>query len=280
MNKQVAMLERAGTVFYSHWEEMLRLRRVVLKGGSQEDIHDLRVASRRFRAAFALLEPLTHPGAARIVVRRVRRITRTLGALRNLDEALAFFTAHAGENEPSTLLKWLARLRKKEQRQVLAKLKEFKPRKLDPLVREMVAGLSLESLHNDKQPQFSAYLSNTSLRLFGAIQTQLPEAMVVTNTEERHALRIAIKKWRYFLEIVGRIVEQDYGSLLERLKAYQSLLGSMNDMTAFARLCREADLKPSRLRKVEQLLDQERDRLWNEFVALAAAEPLAYTIKI
>src|SRR6185369_9560789 len=108
MKNHVAMLERARNVLYSHWEEMLRLRRVVMKGGGQEDIHDLRVASRRFRAAFALLEPLAHPGAGRVVVRRVRRITRTLGTLRNLDEALAFFSAHADEIEPSKLLTWLS----------------------------------------------------------------------------------------------------------------------------------------------------------------------------
>ncbi len=280
MKNQDVMLEHARDVFCSHWDEMLRLRRVVLKDCLLEDIHDLRVASRRFRAAFTLLEPLASHGDARVVVRRARRITRTLGTLRNLDEAQAFFSTHQAGEELSPLLKWLSRQRKKERQLVLDSLKAFKPRKLDPLVREVAAGLSVDNLVSTTQLRFKAYLSKTSLQLFGTIQTLLPEAMVEANVEERHALRIAIKKWRYFLEITARIVQKDYGPFLEQLKAYQTHLGGMNDLTAFARLCREAGLKPGKLRKAEQMLDREQERLWSEFVALAAGEPLANKIKI
>jgi len=49
------ILERSRGVFFAQWEELLRLRRAVLKTSDLDDIHDLRVASRRFRAAVELI---------------------------------------------------------------------------------------------------------------------------------------------------------------------------------------------------------------------------------
>jgi len=97
MKNTRATLQRIGDVFFSQWEELLRLRRVVLKSCEHEDIHDLRVASRRFRAALKLLGPLGGNGNLKKISKKVRTLTRTLGDLRNLDEALVFFGSRAGQ---------------------------------------------------------------------------------------------------------------------------------------------------------------------------------------
>ncbi|HEX9080391.1 MAG TPA: CHAD domain-containing protein [Desulfuromonadaceae bacterium] len=274
MKNDAAILERVRTALLSQWDETRRLRRVVLKRCELEDIHDLRVASRRLRSVLNLVGPLCGGGKASKLSREIRALTRTLGNLRNLDEAVAFFESHSGEPGLPGLTERLAERRERERRKTLAALKEVKPRKLAPLVRAIASGITVECLRERGVPELSSYLSDTSAALFGTIQTLLPTALDPEQCTERHALRIAIKKWRYFLEIVSRVMERDYGPLLDRLKKYQSTLGSMNDMTVFAAMCRKTGAANDELAAAERLITGETERLFAEFTALVAAEPL------
>ena len=74
----------------TQWEELLRLRRVVLAEPSAADIHDLRVASRRLRAALETLAPVLGKDRTRRLRQPIRQLTRELGQLRNLDEARSY----------------------------------------------------------------------------------------------------------------------------------------------------------------------------------------------
>src|ERR1035437_3204417 len=89
------ILERSRGVFFAQWEELLRLRRVVMKTSDQDDIHDLRVASRRVRAALELFYPFAPKGSKTELRKNIRKLTRILGGLRNIDEALLFFKSRA-----------------------------------------------------------------------------------------------------------------------------------------------------------------------------------------
>ena len=280
MNKTDTMLKHARNIFFSHWEEMLHFRLVVLKKCEHEDIHDLRVASRRFRSALYLLAPLCGEGDALKVVKDVRSLTRVLGSLRNLDEALFFFGSRAEGIALSELIARLGEARENEQRKVIKVLKGFKYDKLDSKVSEIVATITADSIRKRNMPSFASYLSTTSITLFESIYKHLPATIRPENTEKRHALRIAIKKWRYFLEIADRILERDYGAILELLKKYQTLLGSMNDMAVYAATCRKTGLTASELESVEQLLSLENKRLFDEFVKLVETEPISYTFLI
>jgi len=59
--KAAAITKRSREVFLEQRHELLRLRRDVLKTADIEAIHDLRVSSRRFRAALLLFEPWLPP---------------------------------------------------------------------------------------------------------------------------------------------------------------------------------------------------------------------------
>ena len=276
MKTTAAMLERSRNVLFAQWEELLRLRLIVLKSCGHEDIHDLRVASRRFRAALNLLSPLCTGKDVKKLSRQVRRLTQALGNLRNLDEALHFFGSHAPQSGLAAFMTRLSAMRESEQQQVIEAVKDFRPGKLDALVREMVAGITVDATKKTGTPLFPVYLSNTSIGLFKTIQSLLPSALCFENSEQRHAMRIAIKKWRYFLEIVSRIVERDHSAVLERIKRYQSLLGSMNDMTVFLEMCRESGASTEDREAAEQIIRAETGRLFDEFIALAENEPLSY----
>src|SRR5471030_2866655 len=89
------ILERFTGVLFAQWEELLRLRRAVLKSSDLDDIHDLRVASRRLRAALELFYPFAQKGSKTELKKSVRKLTLILGGLRNIDEALIFFQSRA-----------------------------------------------------------------------------------------------------------------------------------------------------------------------------------------
>src|SRR5512136_2315517 len=81
---RVLLCER-GDDFFMRWDK-------VLKTSDPEDIHDLRVSSRRLREGLALFAPCYPPESLKRLVRGLKRVTRLLGDIRNTDEAILFFT--------------------------------------------------------------------------------------------------------------------------------------------------------------------------------------------
>ena len=276
------ILERSRGVFFSHWEELLRLRRVVLKASDVDDIHDLRVASRRFRAALELYYPFAPRGSKTELRKKVRNLTRILGGLRNVDEAQLFFQSRiqAEYSTDTTLFNAFSKLRSKELKRIEKVLKSFDPHNLDLMVREIVAGLNEECIAERNRFSLLAYFSGVSIRLFLPIHQLLVVSTSSEHCASRHALRIAIKKWRYFFEIIAQVLDRDYTRILEILKEYQSLLGQMNDIVEFGMLLRDLEL-PTNLREfVETSLPAEDALLLVKFSELIELKPLNYTFLI
>lgn len=277
-----AILERFRTNFSAQWEELLRLRRAALKTSDPDDIHDLRVASRRFRAALGLLEQLAPKESVAEAKKKVRRLTQALGGLRNIDEALLFFEARAPSDTSAgqQLYSKLSERRALELRRIERALNEFGHRQLDRMVHDMLAGLKAETILAGKKRSLQAYFSDVSISLFQPIYDLMAVSKDPEQRDSRHALRITIKKWRYFLEIVASVLECDYGILLGLLKEYQSILGQMNDVVEFGALCRNLALPASELAIVEAILSSEDELLLDKLNNLIGEKPLVYTFKV
>lgn len=273
------ILERSRGVFFAHWEEFTRLRRASLKSMDSDDIHDLRVASRRFRAILELLYPFAPKDQKTFLRKKVRKLTQVLGGLRNIDEALLFFHSQTtSEVSPkSTLCNSLSELRAKEFVRIKKTLKEFESRKLDNIVREIFAELTNASVTKRNSISLLAYLSDVSIRQYLPIYQLLGVAVIPERRTSRHSLRIAIKKWRYFFEIITQILGCDYSRILELLKEYQTILGQMNDIAEFEMLL--APLKLPREERVaaKAILRAEDARLLESLAELIERKPLVYT---
>lgn len=276
------ILERSRGVFFTHWEELLRLRHSVVKSADPNDIHDLRVASRRFRAALELFYPFAPKGAKTELKKSVRKLTRVLGDLRNIDEALLFFQEHAGnEGSPdNTLCRRLVTLRSQELKRIIKNIKAFDYHTFDRMVREIVAVLNMDAISRRSSLSMLAYFSEVSIKQFLPIHQMLQVSLMPEQHSTRHALRIAIKKWRYFLEIVSTILDREYTPLLEQLKEYQTFLGKMNDINEFVVLTDNLKL-PGRVREyVTTTLKSEEKYLLERFSELTDLKPLTYTFLI
>lgn len=270
--------ERFSGVFISHWEELLRLRRVVLKTSDLDDIHDLRVASRRFRAVLDLYRRLSSKSLKSGVNKSVRKLTRTLGGLRNVDEARVFFQDRTGTDAfaDSILGRTLSGLRSREVKRIGKALISFEHRKLDRIVRKMSARLNLDRIMERSDLSIQTLFSQASASIYLPIQDAFPVSTLPGHRVERHTLRIAIKKWRYFLEITAQVLERDYSSVLEQLKEYQSYLGRMNDIVEFEILLRGLKLPISELEHAQAILAAEDASLLAGFRELAEGNPLKH----
>ncbi|MBC8019417.1 MAG: CHAD domain-containing protein [Verrucomicrobia bacterium] len=276
------ILERSRGVFFAQWEELLRLRRSVLKTSDLDDIHDLRVASRRLRAALELFEPVAPKTPIKELRKNIRSLTSSLGGLRNIDEALLFFRSRITTDATiiHNLLALLAKNRSRELNRINKALVTFDHRHLDRMVREIVASMNEISINKRDSFSLLAYFSDVSIRRYSTIYQHLAGSIAPERRESRHALRIGIKKWRYFLETIATVVDRDYSALLGELKEYQSILGQMNDIAEFEMLLGTIELPPDERAHVEAILRAEDALLLMSFTEIIESKPLSYSFLI
>lgn len=282
ISDSATILERSRGVFFAQWEELRRLRSAVMNTADPDDIHDLRVASRRFRAALDLFKPILPKASRRELKKNVRMLTRSLGGLRNIDEALLFFQSRAQTDDTacSKLCDALSERRPGELKRIGKALKSFDCGTLDRLVRKLVAGLNEDRIRGRDRFSLLPYFSDVSIRLYMPIHQLLAVSAVPGQCASRHALRIAIKKWRYFFEIIAQILNRDYAAHLELLKEYQSLLGRMNDIAEFRLLLGSLELSAGQQEYARAALLAEDAALLENFAEFAERRPLGYTFLI
>jgi CHAD domain-containing protein len=269
------MGKQAGVVLFSQWNEFCDLRKLVLRQGHGDAIHDLRVASRRMRATLGLLAPFITGKAVKRICQAHRRVTKALGRLRNLDEAIIYFEA-LPVALPS-LSGMLSRARNAEMRRVTILLKAFPRQKLDRMLRAAVADLAGIP---DNDQSLALHLSETSIQRYQTVHDLLLPATTTEKVEIRHALRIAIKKWRYLLETLGQVCRQDYSATLETLKEYQTLLGRLNDMVEFTVLCHTLKIPAHEAGEIKAALERDTADCLARFIETAATRPPQYTFSL
>jgi CHAD domain-containing protein len=267
--------ERAGVILFSQWNEFCDLRETVLRKGDTDSVHDLRVISRRIRATVGLFTPVITGKAVKRISKTFQRVTRKLGRLRNIDEAVIYCNGLAFPLSVLNRLLQVARV--EEMKSVTDALKLFPRQEMDRLLRETVAELAVIACDDQALP---VYLSATSIQRYQSVYDLLLPATIPENGETRHALRIAIKKWRYLLETLGQLCQRDYCATLETLKEYQTQLGHLNDMVEFDALCDALMLPQHEREKMTAALARDSAQFLTRFIETAATRPLQYTFSL
>ena len=272
------ILERSKYVFFQQWAELLRVKRTAMHDLDPTVIHDLRIVSRRFRAVLELFYPLVPKGSKTELRKNVRKLTRALAKLQNMDEAHTFFKLQ----EPMTLslCRRITELRSTEEGNCLKALKGFYHNHLDREVHKMANGINEHSITKRNSISILAYFSDISIRQYMPIHQHLAGATLPEHQTTRRALRIAIKKWHHFFEIIAPILDCDYSKILAQLQEYQTLLERLNSITEFEELVRNVKLLPNERKYADTMLLEEENRLLKTFAELIERKPLAYTFLI
>lgn len=268
------LLETLGQTLSSQWDELLSLRQSVLKRGEDEAIHDLRVASRRLRTALELAAPGIGRQQIRYLRRPVRELTRELSQLRNLDEA-SIYLQGLHDDGVAPLTAALGQQRRHELRRIRRLLKQLPCTRLTQKLHQAVA--QLLNTGGDHHHGVVGWLSERNVELYRPIYSLMQVPELPERAEERHRLRIAIKKWRYFNELLASLCSRQPGQLVTLLKQYQNLLGDLNDREVFLEMVRSALIIPAALRqRIEQRISEQHQQLVLQFEKVLKRQPLQY----
>jgi CHAD domain-containing protein len=205
-------------------------------GSDPEGVHQMRVAARRMRAAlglFAGVVPERQRGALR---EELRWLAGELGPARDLDvlgtELLApIVAARPGDAGLARLRGAADSLRAEAQARALAALQDPRHRSL---VRELGAWIASRGWREQSSVDLLAPARPWAAALLERRQRgarALGRRLAACSPEERHRLRIRLKKLRYVAEYAGALhAGRRTERYVRRLARLQDALGHLNDV--------------------------------------------------
>lgn len=252
-----------------------RLAELTRPEGWHEDpeaLHQVRVASRRARAALEMVDP-----EARRTRRLLRRLTRTLGELRSLDVQFHLLDRLKDEGLEAV------------HQAVLEHAEEVLERHRDRTrhrLRRRLEKLPLTELDPSRLPPAETkgrldQVTVQELLVRGARSLETPPDLARgEDADALHGLRIRVKRFRYAVEILAPRLESDPEPALEGLRELQTALGDHHDLVELEAFlwdlhstltARRRAVLATELLDILGLVAEERRLKFQAFQALAPA---------
>jgi CHAD domain-containing protein len=201
---------------------VLKQLRRVRKSADPDAVHDLRVAIRRCRSLAAVMEEVDADPGWPAMQRLPRKLFRSLGALRDLQVLEQWVRKLAPDDDPQrpTLLEVLTERQAKPRERMLRQVQAFDEdawrrlgRRLAPRARAVPPdSLVARCLVLERFEELHALHAR-------AVRTEAPKPW--------HALRIALKRFRYAVE---SLLPELSGAWDQSLGEVQGLLGGIHDL--------------------------------------------------
>jgi len=242
-----SMAEAGKKVWLYYFAEMLLHEEGTHLGENIEELHDMRVATRRMRSAFDIFGSAFDPKTMKRHLKGLRTIGRVLGQVRDMDvileKAINYQMKKKTSNQPGLeplLLDW----KKTIDTQRTKLIKHLQGEAYHDFKQNF--NLFLQVSDNVKSPE--AQIDGTNSRVRDAVpvlvysryaavrsyESILPTASVL----QLHALRIEIKKFRYTLEYFREILGEGVNQAIDQLKQLQDHLGELHDADVACQLVR------------------------------------------
>ena len=246
-----SMAEAARKTLLSQLGQMKEHEAGTRAGEDAEELHDMRVATRRMRAALEVFEPYLS-AAYRPYARSLRRVGRALGTVRDLDvfreNARAYLDSlpaeRRGDLDP-LLVAWRVEYDRRRG-ELLSVLdgdgySHFK-RAFGDFLQRPAADLQL-TLSDNGVPRPRRARQLLPAMLFRQYAQAWAFDGWVNGPDvpfgRYHQLRIALKSLRYTLEFFREVLPPDAEDLINRTKQIQDHLGSMQDAVVACEILRD-----------------------------------------
>jgi len=207
------------------------------RAGDVDSVHRLRVASRRLREALPAVGVgrTVQDDRLRRVQRQVRRLTRALGGVRELDVALGLLEGFASARpdlradfEP--LRQSIEVERTARRARMLGELERLDPAALSQRISQLVTETDTREHHALGRRRLADQLRARADR----VRREIAAAGLVYAPYRLHPIRIAAKKMRYALELAREFHGVPTLALTRRVKRVQDLLGRLHDLEVLA----------------------------------------------
>jgi inorganic triphosphatase YgiF len=202
-----------------------------------EGVHQCRIALRRLRSAFKIHGPLLRRKRIKAIDAEIRWLAKILGTARDLDvlqtELIEPAMESLGDGEDLTpLLKNLAGKKAAAYAQVGEALGSERYRHL--LIDLCALGYDGTIAKADRKAGLEQPLERFAATALSSLHRKLMkrgQGFESLSMEERHEVRIALKRLRYAVDFFAGIFDSDRkGKFLKRLSRLQDDLGGMNDV--------------------------------------------------
>jgi CHAD domain-containing protein len=240
--------EAARQALAFHYERMAANEAGTRAGEDIEALHDMRVATRRMRAALAIFERYLDEAALAPYIAGLRATGRALGPVRDLDvfwqKAQAYVERQDTPPDLGPLAAAWEAARRQARAEMLAHLDSaayaaFK-RQFEALLAQPLPIRERLSYKGTARPYYLRpiipvvlYRRLARVRAFDAWVTRPSPELT-----HCHRLRIAIKRLRYALEFFEAPLTPHSRALIEQLKAVQDHLGDLQDAVVARRRLR------------------------------------------
>ncbi|MDO9080423.1 MAG: CHAD domain-containing protein, partial [Desulfuromonadales bacterium] len=238
-----------------------------------ESIHDLRVSSRRLREGLSLFSPCFPKRHLTPLRSRLKKLTDTLGAIRNTDEALHFFAQLTVEldipvNVAAGQLVFSLQAQRKVERAALKKnLKAINPTELRVLfATTCIHPIIFNNKKIDPLQPLADFLKTAIAKREALLHDLYPLACDPENITAQHRLRIAVKRFRYRMEYCSVLAAPGYNDLYTQTKCFHDLLGQLHDLDVFSAMVVETVSYPTAQQAMQDLIAQKRKVLFAQFL--------------
>jgi CHAD domain-containing protein len=242
---RISIAQLGARVILEQVERALKHEAGARLGEEPEELHKMRVATRRMRVAFSVFgNALRAAGGGELPRAEVKQIAGALGAVRDLDVFIAWLDERASEwDEGSAEHGAIGRLRRERVGRREAAREAMRATLDGEAMRALRGGLR-ERLRAIGYPPFQVpgdgvrkkeRADRVGQRLMERARRRLIKRgrrLFAPTVDELHAVRIAAKKLRYVCEFVGPAVERRSAQVeaaVERATAIQDALGELHD---------------------------------------------------
>jgi len=221
---------RVTTVLLARRAAALKRHLPAALDGDAHGVHQARVASRRLREAVPVLTSGVKGAKAKKALGKIRRLTRALGTVRELDVTLQIIDdLTARQTLPRTALEDVRGhvvAERDERREVMLKrLAQVNLSKLDK--RLLAMG---EALADAEGEGWREALGARLVKRAKALAVAMSEAGRMYSPEQLHKVRIASKKLRYGMELALDAGVKAAAAPLRAVKRVQETLGKLHDL--------------------------------------------------
>ena len=202
-------------------------------GDDREELHDMRVASRRLRAALSLFAEVLPPSAEKLHD-DLRWVGHTLGAVRDLDVQLEqlegrLFEVPEPDRKPLAAVRALLEAKRSAAREAM--LEALDSRRYELFVGRF--GRLLRSARGRASGPASlpalAVAPDLIEERFRAFRKSAEKIGVDSPTADYHRVRIRGKRFRYALQFLADLYPGQTSPLIKRVVALQDILGLHQD---------------------------------------------------
>jgi len=231
-----------------------------------DEVHDLRVAIRRFRRILDVLRPCFPPGEAKQIERALKKIISRAGDVRDIDIALKLTgKIEPADESPSVLVQKLQEDRTNAAAALHKVLSREGPQKApkSPSSPTAFSAIPMDRLARRILPAMAA----EHLRCVHKAARTSP------SDKKIHEVRIEARNFRYTLECFAPIYGAELAIILEQLEDVQDRLGAMHDCAIAREMIREivSGIKSPAKKQTLDALKKRRKKKEKKFRDLYAA---------